>query len=65
MSALSQAVTDYLTMRRALGYKLGKTERLLGQYVIFVEDRGEAAPRFFSLFVAAARFDRLKLARDC
>ena len=41
MSALSQALADYLTMRRALGYKLEKTERLLGQYIIFVEDRGE------------------------
>ena len=26
---------------------------------------GYRAPRFFSLFVAAARIDRLKLARDC
>lgn len=42
MSALSQALADYLTMRRALGYKLEKTERLLGQFITFVEDRGEA-----------------------
>jgi hypothetical protein len=41
MSALRQAFTDYLAMRRALGYKLDKTERLLGQFVSFVEDRGE------------------------
>ena len=41
MSALSRALADYLTMRRALGYKLDKTERLPGQYIIFVEDRGE------------------------
>ena len=41
MSALRQALTDYLAMRRALGYKLDKTERLLGQFVSFVEDRGE------------------------
>jgi hypothetical protein len=41
MSALRQALTDYLAMRRALGYKLDKTERLLGQFVSFVEDRDE------------------------
>ena len=41
MSALRQALADYLTMRRALGYKLDKTERLLGQFVAFAEDRGE------------------------
>ena len=31
MSPLSQAVADYLTMRRALGYKMDKTERLLSR----------------------------------
>jgi hypothetical protein len=41
MSPLSQAVADYLTMRRALGYRMDKTERLLGQFVAFVEGRGE------------------------
>ena len=41
MSAIRQALTEYLAMRRALGYKLEKTERLLGQFVSFVEDRGE------------------------
>jgi integrase len=42
MSPLRQALADYLTMRRALGYKLDKTERLLGQFVSFAEDCGEA-----------------------
>lgn len=42
MTPLRQALADYLTMRRALGYKLDKTERLLGQYVAFAEDRGDA-----------------------
>ena len=37
MSPLRQALADYLTMRRALGYKLDKTERLLGQFVSFAE----------------------------
>ena len=41
MSALAQALADYLTMRRALGYKLDKTERRLGQFITFVKDRGE------------------------
>jgi len=41
MSALRQALADYLAMRRALGYKLDKTERLLGQFITFAEGRGE------------------------
>ena len=45
MSTLRQALADYLTMRRALGYKLNTTERLLGQFVSFAEDRGEAHVR--------------------
>ena len=30
MSRLRNALADYLTMRRALGYKMDKAERLLG-----------------------------------
>lgn len=41
MSNLRQSVADYLTMRRALGYKLDKTERLLGQFTAYAENRGE------------------------
>lgn len=41
MSFLRSALADYLTMRRALGYKLDKAERLLGQFTTFAEDRGE------------------------
>jgi integrase len=41
MSTLRQALADYLTMRRALGYKMDKAERLLGQFVAFAEERGE------------------------
>lgn len=41
MSHLRNALTDYLTLRRALGYKMDKAERLLGQFVAFAEDRGE------------------------
>jgi integrase/recombinase XerD len=39
MSALSQAVQDYLAMRRALGYKLTEHGRLLPQFVEFLEQR--------------------------
>jgi len=41
MNALRQALADYLAMRRALGYRLARTEKLLAQYLAFVEDRGE------------------------
>ena len=41
MSALAQALAGYLTMRRALGCKPDKTERLLGHFITFVKDRGE------------------------
>ena len=41
MSNLRNSLVDYLSMRRALGYKMDKAERLLGQFVTFAEDRGE------------------------
>jgi len=41
MSALRQALADYLAVRRVLGYKLVRTEKLLGQFLTYVEDRGE------------------------
>jgi integrase len=41
MSTLRQALADYLTMRRALGYKMDKAERLLGQFTAFAGGRGE------------------------
>ena len=55
MSPLSQAVADYLTMRRALGYKMDKTERLLGQFVAFVEGRGETHIRTATALAWATR----------
>jgi integrase len=45
MSNLHQALADYLTMRRALGYKMDKAERLLGQFTAFAEERGETHVR--------------------
>jgi integrase len=55
MSTLRQALTDYLTMRRALGYKLDKAERLLGQFVAFAEDRGEAHVRIETALIWATQ----------
>ena len=55
MSTLRKALADYLTMRRALGYKLDKAERLLGQFVAFAEDRGEAHIRTETALTWATR----------
>lgn len=40
MSELSSALQEYLRVRRALGYKLKETERLLGQFVAYCEQSG-------------------------
>lgn len=39
MSPLQAALSDYLTVRRTLGYKLERTEKLLGQFVAYLEER--------------------------
>lgn len=41
MSPLRRALADYLVVRRALGYKLVRTEKLLAQFVGYLEDLGE------------------------
>jgi integrase len=40
MSPLRQALADYLAVRRALGYKLAYAEKLLGQFVSYLENAG-------------------------
>jgi integrase/recombinase XerD len=40
MSALAQAVAEYLELRRGLGYKLEREGRLLPDFVAFVEQEG-------------------------
>jgi integrase/recombinase XerD len=40
MSALSQAVEDYLALRRALGFKLRAHEHLLGDFVSYLDAAG-------------------------
>jgi len=37
VSALRQSLTEYLAVRRALGYKLEQTERLLGQFLDYLD----------------------------
>ncbi len=41
MNRLRQALADYLSVRRALGYKLDRPEKLLAQFLIYLEDRGQ------------------------
>lgn len=41
MNALRQALGDYLAVRRILGYKLARTEKLLAQFLAYLEDRGD------------------------
>lgn len=41
MSALRQAPADYLAMRRALGYTLVRSEKLLAQFLTYLEAQGE------------------------
>ena len=41
MNALRQALADYLAVRRSLGYKLHDSERLLTQFMTFLEGRGQ------------------------
>lgn len=41
MSALEQSLAEYLTVRRALGFKLGQTEMVLRRFVRYLDERGE------------------------
>jgi hypothetical protein len=40
MTGLDEAVRDYLTIRRALGFKLVEHQRLLPQFAAFLEQTG-------------------------
>jgi len=44
MSPLQQALADYLSIRRALGFKLEQAERLLAQFVAYLHDHNADAP---------------------
>jgi len=39
VSPLRQALADYLSVRRALGFKLDRAEKLLGQFISYLEER--------------------------
>ena len=45
MTPLRRALADYLAMRRALGYHLARAEKLLAQFLAYLEDRGETRLR--------------------
>ena len=40
MSAVKQAVAEYLTLRRGLGFKLKKHSRMLNEFAAFLEEQG-------------------------
>lgn len=42
MIPLRQALDDYLTMRRGLGFKLARPEKLLAQFLTYLEEAGVA-----------------------
>ena len=41
MTALEDRLAGYLAMRRALGYKLARAEKLLSQFIAWMNERGE------------------------
>jgi integrase/recombinase XerD len=41
MTALEDRLAGYLAMRRALGYKLARAEKLLSQFIAWLNERGE------------------------
>ena len=54
MSPLRQSLRDYLAVRRALGFKLNRAEKLLEQFVTYVEERGERHLRISTIVDWAA-----------
>lgn len=45
MSALRPALADYLGVRRALGFRLDRAEKLLGQFVTYTAGRTRGRSR--------------------
>ncbi len=41
MTTLAQHLAGYLAVRRALGYKLARAEKLLAQFLVWLDERGE------------------------
>jgi integrase/recombinase XerD len=40
MTPLRNVLNDYLALRRSLGYKLARPEKLLGQFIVYLDDVG-------------------------
>jgi integrase len=55
MTPLRQALVDYLAVRRALGYKLARAEKLLAQFLTYLEDLGETHLRTETALAWATR----------
>ena len=55
MSRLREALTDYLGVRRALGFKLQRAEKLLDQLLTYVEECGETQLRLPTLLAWATQ----------
>jgi hypothetical protein len=58
MSALRELLENYLTTRRALGFKLAEPEHALTQFVDFMDDAGETTIRHDLATAWASRFNR-------
>ncbi len=41
MTLLEQQAADYLRIRRALGFKLERAEKLLAQYLTYLDETGQ------------------------
>ena len=55
MSRLREALTDYLVVRRALGFKLQRAEKLLDQLLTYIEACGETHLRLPTLLAWATQ----------
>jgi integrase len=55
MNPLRHALGDYLAVRRALGFKLHKPEKLLAQFVTDMEQRGETHLRLSTMLAWATQ----------
>lgn len=40
MTGMAQALADYLDLRRSLGFSLAREEKLLGQFISWLEGTG-------------------------
>lgn len=58
MSSLRDILDGYLATRRALGFTLVESGRVLGEFVDYMDDRGEATIRHDLAVEWATRFSR-------